>query len=86
MTVFGLQNTKTRSFQDIYLKCCTHVHLIEVCHIYFVFDNLKQNQYFFFKYSLLIILKLFKIFKIRDGRLIEAFILNLMLETNCFHF
>ena len=49
MTVFGLQNTKTRSFQDIYLKCCTHVHLIEVCHIYFVFDNLKQNQYFFKK-------------------------------------
>ena len=36
MTVFDLQNIKTRSFFKMYLKFCTHIHLTSFFHIYSV--------------------------------------------------
>ena len=69
--------------QDIYMKFCTHIHLAWFFHICFVFFlKIRQKTFFkcfFLSFKLFII---FKIFKIRDGSLIEMFILNLLLKTN----
>ena len=68
-------------FQDIYMISCTHICLTGFFHIYSVFLKIKKIPIFWKIYFWLF----FKIFKIRGSSLIERFILNLLLKTNCFY-
>ena len=75
-------------FQEIYLKFCIRIDQTGLSHIYSGFLKIRKFSPLFFKIFFVdyffTIFKIFKIVKIRDNSLIERFILNLLLKTNCF--
>ena len=73
-------------FQDIYLKFCTHIYLTGFFDMYSVFWKCKKIPHFLKIMLFWLFLKIFQKFRIWDSSLMEMFIFNLLLKTNCFIF